>query len=204
MEDALLSAIGRGSQIMGMPAVPQSVTTLDEFFGLPEDNIRRHELLDGVYVVSPPPSFRHQRAVMALYHRLAPAITVRPDLLLFPVLGDIVLGERSVVEPDLFLVPKPPSLDTHWRDMARPLLVIEILSRGTAARDRLVKRRLYQQAGIPEYWIVDLDARLVERWRPGDDRPEILSEMLTWQLSVSSPPFEFDLAGFFAELLECR
>jgi Uma2 family endonuclease len=200
MEDALLSAIGRGSQIMGMPAVPQSVTTLDEFFAVPEDKSRRHELLDGVYVVSPPPSFRHQRAVMALYHRLAPAITDYPDLLLFPVLGDIVVGERSVVEPDLFLIPKPPSLDTHWRDMARPLLVIEILSRSTAARDRLIKRRLYQQAGIPEYWIVDLDARLVERWRPDDERPEILSETLTWQPPGSSPQFELDLAGFFAEL----
>jgi Uma2 family endonuclease len=187
---------------MGMPAIPHPVTTLDEFFALPEDNARRHELLDGVYVVSPPPSFRHQRAVMTLYHRLAPAIDTLPDVILFPVPGDIVLGARTVVEPDLFVIPKPPSVDIHWRDVARPLLVIEILSPSTAARDRLVKRRLYQQAGIPEYWIVDLDARLMERWRHGDERPEILSETLSWQLSESSPPFELDLTAFFAEVLD--
>jgi Uma2 family endonuclease len=201
MGDVLLSGLRRGSQIMGMPAVP-SVTTLDEFFALPEDNSRRHELLDGVYVVSPPPSYRHQRAVMTLYHRLAPAITDHPELLLFPVLGDMVLGTRTVVAPDLFVIPKPPSVDVQWRDVARPLLVVEILSRSTAARDRLVKRRLYQQAGVPEYWIVDLDARLVERWRPDDERPEILSETLVWQPSQSSPPFELDLAAFFAEVLD--
>lgn len=199
---ALLPGLRRGSQIMGMAAVPPSVTTLDEFFALPEDNARRHELLDGVYVVSPPPSFRHQRAVMMLYHRLAPAIQDLPDLLLFPVPGDIVLGARTVVEPDLFLIPRPPRVDIHWRDVARPLLVIEILSPSTATRDRLVKRRLYQQTGIPEYWIVDLDARLVERWWPGDDRPEILSETLTWQPPDSTVPFELDLAAFFAEVLE--
>lgn len=57
---------------MGMAAVPPSVTTLDEFFALPEDNSRRHELLDGVYVVSPNPNFRHQRASFALGRALLP------------------------------------------------------------------------------------------------------------------------------------
>jgi Uma2 family endonuclease len=187
---------------MGMAAIPPSVTTLDEFFALPEDKSQRQELLDGVYVVSPNPTFRHQRAVMTLYHRLTPSLEAHPDLLLFPVSGDIVLGPRTVVEPDLFVIPKPPSADVHWREVARPLLVIEILSHSTAARDRGVKRRLYQQAGVPEYWIVDLDAHLVERWRPGDERPEILSETLTWQPSESAGPFELDLIEFFAEVMD--
>ena len=187
---------------MGMPAIPHSVTTLDEFFALPEDNSSRHELLDGVYVVSPNPTLRHQRAVMALYHRLAPALEGHPDLVLFPVPGDIVLGPRTVVVPDLFVIPMPPSVDVHWRDVARPLLAVEVLSPGSAGRDRGGKRRLYQQAGIPEYWIVDLDSRLIERWRPGDERPEILSETLIWQPTGSAAPFELDLTAFFAEVLD--
>jgi hypothetical protein len=64
---------------------------------------------------------------------------------------------------------------------------------------------------------VDLDARLVERWRHGDERPEIpslrselapthgrgqaLSETLTWQVSETATPFELDLAAFFSEVL---
>jgi hypothetical protein len=48
---------------------------------------------------------------------------------------------------------------------------------------------------------VDLDSRLVERWRPGDERPEILSETLTWQ-PLESAAFELDLASFFAEVLD--
>lgn len=187
---------------MGMPAIPHSVTTLDEFFALPEDNSCRQELLEGVYVVSPNPTFRHQRAVMVLYHCLLPALDGHPDLLLFPVPGDIVLGPRTVVEPDMFVLPKPPNVHLHWREVPPPLVVIEILSPGTAIRDRGVKRRLYQEAGIPEYWIVDLDARLVERWRPGDERPEILSETLPWKVFEAAAPFELDLAAFFAEVLD--
>lgn len=187
---------------MGMAATPFSVTTLDEFFALPEDTARRHELLDGHYVVSPEASFRHQRASGLLGRVLLPALAGRPELELLAVPGDIVLNPKTVVAPDLCVIPRPASAQVHWREVGRPLLVIELLSRSTAARDRGVKRRLYQQAGIPEYWIVDLDARLVERWRPGDDRPEILSETLVWQVSESAAPFEVDLTAFFAEVLD--
>jgi Uma2 family endonuclease len=187
---------------MGMPAAPHEITTLEEFFALPEDSSRRHELLDGTYIVTPLPTYRHQHAVTVLYERLKPALAGRSDVVLFPVPGDIVLGPKSVVEPDLFLIPKPASSDIHWRDVSLPLLAVEVLSRSTAARDRGIKRHLYQKAGVREYWIVDLDARLVERWLPEDKRPEILRDILRWALPGSSAPFDIDLAEFFAEALD--
>ncbi len=187
---------------MGMAATPHLVTTLDEFFALPEDNTRRHELLDGGYVVSPPPRYRHQRAVMDLFMLLRPALDDRPDLVLFPVLGDIVVGPRSVVQPDLFVVPRPVSASAHWRDIALPVLIVEVLSPGTAARDRGIKRQLYQKAGVPEYWIVDLDSRMVERWRPEDERPEILREILSWQPHGSAQVADINLPVFFGGALD--
>ncbi len=187
---------------MGMPATPHQVTTLDEFFALPEDNTQRHELLDGMYVVSPPPSYRHQRAVLALYDRLKPVVEQHPDLVVFPLLGDIVLSPRSVVQPDLFVIPRPASSDVPWRDVALPLLAVEVLSGSTAARDRGIKRQLYQQAGVPEYWILDLDSRLVERWRPQDERPEILTETLAWHPPGLEAAFKIDLSEFFTDVLD--
>ena len=187
---------------MGMPAKPHEISTLEEFFALPEDGSRRHELLDGTYVVSPEASLRHQRAAFALGFRLLPSVADRPDLELFANPGDIVLGQRTVVEPDLFVIPRPASVDVHWREVGRPLLVVEILSPGTAARDRNVKLRIYQEAHIPEYWIVDLDSRLVERWRPDDERPEVIRERLIWQPPGSSKQFEISLTDFFHEVLE--
>jgi len=63
-----------------------------------------------------------------------------------------------------------------------------------------VKRLLFQRAGVPEYWIVDLDARLVERWRPGEERPEVITERLRWQPDPSTSPLEIDLPAFFTQV----
>ena len=58
--------------------------------------------------------------------------------------------------------------------------------------------RRYQRAGIPEYWIVDLDARLIERWRPDEARPEVLTDRLIWEPTPGQDALEVDVAAFFA------
>ena len=69
-----------------------------------------------------------------------------------------------------------------------------------ARADRVQKRRLYQRAGVPEYWMVDLDARVIERWRPDDERPELLDERLTWHPGGAGEPLVLDLPAFFAKV----
>ncbi len=51
-----------------------------------------------------------------------------------------------------------------------------------------------------EYWIVDPDARLTERWRPGDERPTVHREFLEWQPDPTVPPLRLDVAALFADL----
>jgi len=86
---------------------------------------------------------------MGLYELLEPGLENRADFLLLPVLGDIVVGPRSVVQPDLFVVPKPASADVRWRDVALRLLVVEVLSPGTAARDRgIISRAVSSQESL--------------------------------------------------------
>jgi Uma2 family endonuclease len=163
-----------------MPAVP-AVATIDDLLALPEDGMR-HELLDGVHVVTPSPQYPHQSILGRLAHALRSALQGRDDLELLSSPADIVLGPRTLVQPDLFVIRKEPGKRIRrWQDVGVPILAIEIVSPGTAARDRGAKRRIYQQAGVAEYWIVDLDARLVERWRPRDDRPEVLGQTLMWE-----------------------
>jgi Uma2 family endonuclease len=84
-----------------------------------------------------------------------------------------------------------------WGKFPNPILVVEILSPSSAHADRFVKRRRFQLAGIAEYWIVDLDGRAIERWKPGDDRPELCDREFTWQPAGASEPLIVDLPGFF-------
>ena len=89
---------------------------------------------------------------------------------------------------------------TSWSEIGIPILAVEILSPSTASRDRGKKRRIYQRAGIGEYWIVDSDARLVERWMPDDERPEVVDGSIEWVASADLR-VSLDFAKLFREVL---
>jgi len=81
------------------------------------------------------------------------------------------------------------------------LLSIEVLSPDSARFDRVLKRRAYQAAGVPEYWIVDPDAQTIERWRPADNRAEVLDKMLTWRPD-DRLELTVDVGALFAEVTD--
>ncbi len=170
---------------MGMP-MSQPVTTIEELLALPNDGLR-HELLAGEHVVTPAPSPDHQRVVGALANLIGAALAEHSTLELFTGPADLRLSHRTLVQPDLFVLQvDPANRFRDWVDAPVPLLAVEVLSPSTAASDRGSKRRLYRDAGVEEYWIVDIAARVVERWQQGDDRPEIVDGILEWKLRTAS------------------
>jgi Uma2 family endonuclease len=184
---------------MGMPALPTTGWTVDMLEALPDDG-KRYEIIDGELFVTPAPSFAHQRALGALYRRLYAYLerSTAGEVIFSP--ADVRTGPRTSVQPDLFVVRGPARLGPHgWPDLRLLLLAVEVVSPSTARADRGAKRQLYQRAGVPEYWIVDLDSRLVERWRPGDERPEILRETIEWRVEGAAEPLVIDLPALLAE-----
>ena len=128
-----------------------TLLTRADLEALPEDG-RRHELLDGAFFVTPAPGYDHQDVVMRLGVRLFQAVTKR-DLVVLSAPFDVVLSEFTVVEPDLLVAPR--SQFTAKDLPGAPLLVVEVRSRSTAAVDALIKRDLYEKAGVLSYWLVD-------------------------------------------------
>ncbi|MCC7131363.1 MAG: Uma2 family endonuclease, partial [Gemmatimonadales bacterium] len=84
-----------------------------------------------------------------------------------------------------------------WRGFAVPRLAVEILSPSTARHDRITKRRRYQQAGIPTYWIVDVDAGVVEVWTAAAAQPVVAERTVEWQPDAALPPLVIDLERYF-------
>jgi len=182
---------------MGM-AQASTTWTGERVRALPDDGLR-YELVDGELLVTPSPGWTHQTAVAALFRRLDGYVGSNALGWVRFAPADISLGEDEVLQPDLFVIPAALN-PRSWQEVRALLLVIEVLSPGTARYDRLIKRRRYQRAPVPEYWIVDLDARLVERWKPDDTRPEILTETLEWTPAPGLKPLEIELPVFFAEV----
>lgn len=79
------------------------------------------------------------------------------------------LGEHSEPEPDLVLaVPHATKYSDHHPTPQEILFVLEIADT-TLAQDRLIKARLYAQAGVIQYSILNVNARELEDYRDPDE-----------------------------------
>jgi Uma2 family endonuclease len=179
---------------MAMPA-QHTEWTVEMVRALPDDG-NRYEVIDGELLVSPSPSAVHQRAVRELLVRIHPYLAgTGLEVLTAPFA--VTWSPRTEVQPDLLVAPSAHIRQLRSEQGASNLvLAVEVLSPSTARTDRHAKRRLYQ-AHVPEYWIVDPGSRLFERWRPGDEEPEVLLASLAWQPVAEREPLLVDLTAYF-------
>jgi len=144
--------------------------TYADFLEFPDDGMR-HELIDGVHYVTPSPNLGHQELVGRLYLALGTFLAGRRHLgrvFLSPL--DVVMSDHDVVEPDLLYVAgDQQDILTPANVRGVPALVVEVLSPSTRSRDRGLKRRLFEERGVREYWLVDPEARRVVVFRRAGD-----------------------------------
>lgn len=142
--------------------------TYEDYLAIPPDG-KRHELIDGEHYVSAAPNLRHQTIVGNLHFYLAQVVrrSQMGWLWLSPV--DVKLSELDVVQPDLVFVAHEHADQRAGTHIAgAPDLAIEVLSEGSRRHDEVVKRQLYDRAGVAEYWIVDPELETVKVYRRGE------------------------------------
>lgn len=133
----------------------------DEYLRMAEDGYfrgERLELIEGEILRMSPTGSRHYWIVKFLMGELARGLD-EPERI--SVQATLPLGGRTTVDPDLFLVRKGEH--GHRDPLTGPadvLLVVEV-SDSSLRYDRKVKARLYAKAGIPEYWVVDVERQVV-------------------------------------------
>ena len=122
----------------------------------------RAEIIDGDIYMMAQPIQRHQEIVGEIFRQIATYLRGK-RCKVFPSPFGVRLEKRrhTVLEPDIVVVCDPSKLDGKVCNGA-PDMVVEVLSPSTAQRDRLIKRKLYQKAGVLEYWLVDPDWRNVD------------------------------------------
>jgi Uma2 family endonuclease len=203
-DDATMSVMPGGDQTNEPAPHGRVKLTYDDFVLFPDDG-KRHELIDGEHYVTPCPNTKHQRIVGAIYLVVASWLEAHGIGEIFFAPFDVVFSNFDVVEPDLLYMSneRAAAVLTSKNVRGVPELVVEIGSLGTRRRDETIKRRLYEQFGVSEYWIVDpeIDAVRVYR-REGEHfaRPTELSreagDVLTTPLL---PGLELPLARIFRD-----
>ena len=124
--------------------------TVDDLDRLPDDGMR-YELVDGVLLVSPAPLVPHQLGLAALLVQLT---NVAPEeFRVLPAPLDITFSRTRLLQPDIVVLRREQL--TGRKVAGVPLLAVEVLSRSTCATDATLKRHVFEQAGVPSYWLLD-------------------------------------------------
>lgn len=182
---------------MGM-AVP-AYYSADMVRALPDDG-NRYETVHGELLVTPAPRLLHQLVLERLGSALSEYLRNDPVGVLLYSPADISWGPDTLVQPDLFIVPIDEARALDWRKIQHLLLVVEVLSPTTVRYDRFTKRRLYQEARVPTYWIVDVEGAQVEQWSPYAAFPTIEREALEWHPHGAVTEFRLAIEELFRPL----
>lgn len=143
--------------------------TYADYLAWPEDV--RYELIDGVAYAMTGPDLAHQEIlgeVFAQLHRALEGHTCRPFVAPFDVRlprpGQDDAETDTVVQPDVMVVCDPARIDRRGIRGA-PDLIVEVLSPSTAGHEQVLKRRIYERAGVREFWLVHPIDRIVTVYR---------------------------------------
>lgn len=150
----------------------ESITTMDqaEFAAWIEQrcdwDIHRYELLNGRVVMTPPAGWPHSENEVEVVFMLRAFVGTHGGGRVLgssqgfelPT-GDTVAADASFVSDARWIAAPPPERGKFLRVV--PDLMVEVLSKSTASRDRGEKKAIYAAAGVREYWLVDSRARTV-------------------------------------------
>jgi Uma2 family endonuclease len=162
----------------------------------------RYELVDGELLVTPSPHFVHQLAVTEILFLLGEYLRKHPVGVAVTSPSDVELEPEFISQPDVYVVPIDEAFrlrEGGKKPVHKVMLAIEVISPSSGRYDRVTKRPKYQRH-VPEYWIIDIDARIIERWTPTDTRPEILTSTLTWTPAAGVEPFALDIERYFTDV----
>jgi Uma2 family endonuclease len=154
--------IGRGAimptvlQVRERAAMPCHRWTVDEYHKMARagllDETDRVELIEGEMIDRAPIGSRHAYLV----DKLAQILTRSCGPCLVRVQNPIVLGERSEPQPDIAVVRDKSYMEAH--PTASDVLLIVEVSDTPLEYDRDIKLNLYASYGIPEVWLLDVNA----------------------------------------------
>jgi len=171
--------------------IPESPVklTYKEYALFPADG-NRHEIINGRHYMNAAPNPRHQFISRHIQFQLIEQIELQGhgEVINAPI--DLQLSEVDVVQPDLVVVLKENRIITTTKIKGIPDLVIEILSPSNRTHDLELKKRLYEQFRIPEFWVVDPEEENVLQFRLTPEgrfsQAEIHTANISWQAAFGT------------------
>ncbi|MCC6492648.1 MAG: Uma2 family endonuclease [Pirellulales bacterium] len=171
----------------------------EDYWQLPEG--APVELIRGELVMSPAPRSAHQIMVGELYAVLWTAAKTSGGLAIVSP-ADVVLSDSTILQPDVLYIAKHRRGIVGDRVNGPPDLVVEVLSQGAERRDRVAKLDAYARYEVPEFWIVDYRARMIDFLVLENGRYVVMNTAEGKYQSPRLPELSIDLATFWNEVAQ--
>ncbi len=182
---------------MGM-AVSIPFYTVDDLDRFPDDG-NRYELLEGVLIVTPAPSHRHQVIATRLAAYLMFGIGAKGEAgVVTP--GVVLRPPRTQLEPDVLVYPARFTANLKWTAITEHWLAVEIFSPSSKIYDREFKRGAYLTLGVHEVWLVDADERTIEVSR-ADFGGEVSRDRVVWAIPGGDRSVTIELNDLFEGIM---
>lgn len=151
-------------------------TMLEVFESLPEGTLA--QLINNQLVMSPAPSFTHQKVSMDISGRIHAFLEKNPIGMVLAAPFDVYLNRRNAFQPDIIFIGKEKMHQIKENGLhGAPDIAIEILSPQTAKYDLEDKMQVYAQKGVQEYWIIEPHEKLATGyWLVEDEYHEFESQ----------------------------
>jgi len=152
----------------------EKIWTYEDYLKL-NDN-KSYEVINGRLYEMPAPHFEHQGILGRLYVKIWGFIKGKGLGEVLPSPFDVILSEDTVVQIDIVFISKENLKNIReGRLFGVPDLVVEIVSPTSYYRDRYEKFRIYEDAGIKEYWLVYPGEKAIEVWALKEGKYELYS-----------------------------
>ncbi|PTN38444.1 Uma2 family endonuclease [Desulfonatronum sp. SC1] len=182
---------------MALPELGDDGFTYQDYLSWPDQE--RWEIIHGeAFSMTPAPSTRHQTLVGNLFYETRKSfLATKSTCTVFTALTDVVLDDRTVIQPDLFIVCDKTRI-TPQSIQGPPDLIIEIVSKSSAFKDTAIKKQLYEDFGVSEYLLFFPDLDLAERYVLDKGRYQ-MPERFNWDdtLELRTFPITFNLWEIF-------
>ncbi|MDQ3657882.1 MAG: Uma2 family endonuclease [Chloroflexota bacterium] len=182
-------------------SVAHRIYNFEDLEDTPDDG-NRYEIIWGQMIVSPVPPLVHQEVLGRLVVWLTTYVWDRKlgEVHLGPV--EVRLSPHNSVQPDIVFVSSDRfGIQRQTHIEGAPDLVVEVLSDHTRRMDLIQKQALYAMAGVPEYWIVDLNDRTLSVLTLVDGQYDVVATDDGMVRSLVVPGFEIAVADVFADLM---
>ncbi|MDQ7821359.1 MAG: Uma2 family endonuclease [Candidatus Eremiobacteraeota bacterium] len=156
--------------------VRRALLTYEDYLCLPSDG-KRYEVLEGGLIMNPAPDLSHQGVSRNLVVILSNFLKGTNTGALYHAPVDVVLDDRTIVQPDIIFISKEKSSILGSRGIeGAPDLVVEIHSASTMRTDRVIKFQLYAQFGVEWYWMLDPRVKVLEEYARKGEGYTLVSE----------------------------